>query len=226
MIIEGYGVRLRSIGQDDLELMRKWRNDASLNQFLLNREYISEDDQRQWFSNLDKTNNLFFIIEIKNVSLGFIALKEIDWEAGTAVSNILIGDTEYSGTPYPVFASMLLTEFFFFIWNGKKIYSTTYKDNIKAVELDKRLGYQIEDEKDSLMITFTEPAMYIEKAANLRKVANKISNDRGSRMLKFEETDSKELCEIINNRLNLINDRCLYTHSLDSGSYEFKLDSF
>ncbi len=41
LILENYGVRLKRLTHDKIELLRQWRNDPKIQQYMFYREYIT-----------------------------------------------------------------------------------------------------------------------------------------------------------------------------------------
>ncbi len=41
LILENYGVRLKQLTHDKIELLRQWRNDPKIQQYMFYREYIT-----------------------------------------------------------------------------------------------------------------------------------------------------------------------------------------
>ena len=80
MIIERYGITLKSLGVEDLETVRVWRNSDLVRPYMFYQEIISKSEQESWFSKLEPLNDFYFIIEYKQKPIGLINLKNIDWQ--------------------------------------------------------------------------------------------------------------------------------------------------
>ena len=65
MIIQKGDIRFIRLKEEDIELVREWRNSPEITQYMEFRDFISEDMQQDWFESIDTIYNLYFIIEYK-----------------------------------------------------------------------------------------------------------------------------------------------------------------
>ena len=47
LVIEGYGVKLKRLTHDKIELLRQWRNDPKIQQYMIYREEITPEMQEK-----------------------------------------------------------------------------------------------------------------------------------------------------------------------------------
>lgn len=94
-VIRKYGLELVRLGHDKIELIRKWRNDRSISQYMEYREYISPEAQELWFSKIDNAENYFFIITFQNEDIGLIDIKDVDFSGKQGEAGIFIWDERY-----------------------------------------------------------------------------------------------------------------------------------
>jgi hypothetical protein len=73
--VKQYGIALKSITENDLELIRNWRNSNSVVKHMFFQYNINHEEQQEWYRKLDKKHNLYFIYNEQ----GVIHLKNIDW---------------------------------------------------------------------------------------------------------------------------------------------------
>ena len=79
MILEGYGVKLYRLTEEKIELLRRWRNDPKIQQYMGYREHITSEMQKAWFERINNDNNYYFIIEYEGKEIGCINIKDIDY---------------------------------------------------------------------------------------------------------------------------------------------------
>ena len=74
LILEQFDVRLIRLSEEDLELIRSWRNAAHVVNQMIYREYITPEMQQTWFQTINNKYNYYFVIEFegKNTNLGII----------------------------------------------------------------------------------------------------------------------------------------------------------
>ncbi len=137
-----YGITLRRLTEDDLELVRKWRNSEKIRRFMEYRDEITADMQKKWFKSITNKDNFYFIIEYKGEKIGLINTSNADYNDMSSEGGIFLWDDTYYETFVPVWASLLLLETSIFVLNARRSYIKTLKDNERAKKLNARLGYQ------------------------------------------------------------------------------------
>lgn len=193
MKLSKYGVSLKKLREEDIELVRNWRNSKRIIQFMEYREYITPEMQKKWFHSIDNFNNLYFIIEYNNERIGLVNDKNIDWQAKTSESGIFISEPKYNNTYVPLLVSMCGIETWFYIAGWHKQYSRMLKTNTRAVKFNKMLGYELCEGQENI-----ENQLYIltkenfnKKAKRLQKAVRIIAGTDIMTTIKFDEYDYK-----------------------------------
>ena len=179
MRIENYGVALHSLQQEDIELVRTWRNENRVRLNMVYQKVISPEEQLVWYNSLNSTNDFYFILKHNDVPVGLINLKKINWTKRKADSGIFIGNKSYFNSTIPVIAAILLSEFAFYVINLKVLCSTTLAKNKKAVALDKQLGFTaVNDIKQEVINTQCTIEGFEKSTMRLRQsLHNKFGNE-------------------------------------------------
>lgn len=142
--LKQYGIELRRITSDDIELIRTWRNHPDIRKTMAYQKKISPVQQKEWFKRIDNKLNYYFLILIKNEPVGVINCKEVNEKDQYGEGGIFIWDEQYRSTPYPVFATLVLTDFIFNeLKYGDKSFIRTLKDNTVARTYNQILGYTL-----------------------------------------------------------------------------------
>ncbi|MDA9120723.1 GNAT family N-acetyltransferase [Flavobacteriales bacterium] len=141
---------LRSLEKEHLELVRNWRNDQLVNEHLLNREYISQEAQQQWFQKARTDNCLYFIIEESKQPVGLLYASKISIEKRSFWGNVMMGNQLLKDSWASVKAVLLLCDFMLVHCNFKLIYSVVNKNNRPALAMNRRLGFIPYREADGL----------------------------------------------------------------------------
>src|SRR6185437_10436445 len=110
MIVEHYGIKYSRVTEEDIELIRYWRNQPFIRDTMQFREYITAEMQKKWFEKINNKYNYYFIIEVDNKKIGVINYKDQGSNFGDAEGGIFIWDKDYWGTPIPVFAALTMLE--------------------------------------------------------------------------------------------------------------------
>lgn len=141
MILENANVLLRKITESDIEMVRCWRNDVKISQYMSFRDYITPEMQQQWFEKINNKYNYFFIINIDNKDIGMTELKNIDYEKNIAEAGIFIYDDLYLNGIYSYIATYILFDFGFNNLGLKTIVSHVLENNKRAIKFNKSLGF-------------------------------------------------------------------------------------
>ena len=143
-------VNLNPIKKTDIERIRLWRNSASTLGVFIDNRIITREDQIRWYDKYKSNiNDKMFIINYKNNPVGTVALYNIDFSHSTAeFGRLLIGDLNSRCKGIAFIATKLLCEYGFNKLGLNKIILEVYKDNIKAMNLYKKIGFKIIKEKN------------------------------------------------------------------------------
>ncbi|MCF8463375.1 MAG: GNAT family N-acetyltransferase [Flavobacteriales bacterium] len=160
---------LRSLENKDLERVRSWRNNESVNQHLLNREYISIEAQAKWFENIDAETSLYCIAEESGVPFGLIYATEINKGKRTFWGNVLVGEPAFRSSALPVKAVVMLMWYFLENLGFETCFSKVATSNSSALQLNQRLGFLTFKKEGGLSIQRCERALYHSKAARFWK---------------------------------------------------------
>lgn len=152
MILSRYGIRLRSLAYKDLEILREARNQNHIRTKMIYRNIISKKEQELWYSQLNPISDFYFIIEIGEKSYGLINVRDIDHKTRRSESGLFIWDKAVLKSHIPVLASWLLSEAGFGIIGGKDTMVKVLKNNLSAIEFNKKIGFKIIKEKKDILI--------------------------------------------------------------------------
>lgn len=184
-----YGITLSRITENDIELVRHWRNHPDIMQTMQFRENITSEMQKKWFASIDNLNNFYYLIEYKNEIIGLINNKNVDWDARTSEAGIFIWNSTHDFAP--LLASLLLCECGFYIFQGGDSYIRTLRTNLKAIEYNQMLGYELySDKTDENTLVFRLTRENFEKhTRKLREAALKLSGNDSVMYMILEKHD-------------------------------------
>ena len=98
MIVEQYGIKLKRLTFQDIELVRKWRNHPDIRKRMAFKKHITQRMQEAWFNSINNKFNYYFLIEYKGKHIGVINTKSINLKEMYGEGGIFIWDT----VPYEV----------------------------------------------------------------------------------------------------------------------------
>lgn len=143
MVIENYGIRLTRLTEDKIELVRNWRNDPKINQYLNFRGYITPEMQINWFKKINNENNYYFIINYNNEDIGMVNIKDIDYQSRNGEGGIFIYFDKYLNSDISFRVAFCLCDFCFDQLHLNYLIAKILKTNKRAIQYNKMLGYKI-----------------------------------------------------------------------------------
>ncbi len=163
--VEDYGVRLIPLNGEKIEIVRQWRNDPKISQYMVYQEYITPEMQQKWFESINNPNNHYFIIELEKKEIGLINIKDIDYIQMTGECGLFIYEDSYLNSDTPFRISMCMGDFSTFLLNLHTSRIHILKSNKKAIKYNEMIGYKLaENQEDKEYQLY-----YITKNAYLRR---------------------------------------------------------
>ncbi|WJG10573.1 GNAT family N-acetyltransferase [Aliiglaciecola sp. LCG003] len=156
--LEGYGVKLRPVGADDLEQLRQWRNDPQVSQFMLSQKPISAEQQSAWFAHIQRaTNQLHFVIEYKGSAIGSANIKTRGGVkslsgAHSIEPGLYIGEPKYRQNIIAFSPTLLLNDYCFDVLKCQHLRAIVKANNQAALNYNQKLGYRTVQSGDLIEI--------------------------------------------------------------------------
>lgn len=172
MVVQGYGIALTRLTVEKIELLRNWRNDPKIQQYMEYREYITPEMQRNWFARIDNENNYYFIISCEGKDIGLVNLKDIDYQRKCAEPGIFIYDDDYLNGDTGVRAALLNTDFAFDELKLDFLYGHVLKTNKRSIRFSSLFGYKISDGQDDVVnqLYTLDRETYLQKRDYLKRL--------------------------------------------------------
>ena len=150
--LEKYGIKLFPLTADKIELVRNWRNNPKISQYMEFSEYITSDMQKKWFEKINNSNNNFFYtINVEGKDIGLINIKDVDFQEKTGETGIFIWDDEYLNSDYAIRAVLCIHDFAFQELSLNKLLGHTLSNNKRAIRLNSFLGYKILPNQENIV---------------------------------------------------------------------------
>lgn len=142
-VIEKYGVTLRRLTEDKIEMVRCWRNDPKIQQYMFYKEYITPEMQKKWFERINNENNYYYIIELEGKEIGLANIKDINWEKKEGEAGIFIYDDNYLDGVFSYQISLAMSYVEFTLLGLNRITAVVRKDNKRALDYNLSLGAKV-----------------------------------------------------------------------------------
>lgn len=175
MKIEAYGLQLTPLKEEDLELVRTWRNSPVVKKNMFFKKNITKTMQKEWFATLDNTS-IYLMIRYNNVKIGVINAKHIDWENKTGEAGIFIGNVTYLKSLIPIAAIILFMDTLFDTLHLYSLNAKVLKSNKNALQLNKSLGYHIIKEDDDCYYLTVIASEYKSSTSRFKIVLSKMKD--------------------------------------------------
>ncbi len=173
MIVTKYGLVLRRLQLEDIELVRQKRNSEEIRRVMHFKGEITPEMQLKWFHSINNFNNYYYIVEYEGKKVALINDKNMDWEARTSESGLFFWDKDYIQTFLPILASLVLLDIGFYYLDWKTSFIHVMRDNFAAIGYAQQIGYEIcegqEEEENQLYYLSLEN--FETKSRNIRRAA-------------------------------------------------------
>lgn len=199
LTIKQYDVTLRRITEEDIELLRYWRNQQSVKMYMDYREYITPEMQKNWFVSVSNKFNYYFIIEFEGKKVGMINAKDFSYEKGFGEGGIFIWDQNYINSFAAVFSTLCVLNFVFFkVKLCRLSKARILKDNDRAIQYNQLIGYKLLPGQENVNNQLYELTLedYTKYGSKLNKAAEALCN--GSSEITLTGTVSDDNLDEIN----------------------------
>ena len=140
-MIKGKTIALRSLEENDLEILKNWRNSPHIRKTTREYRILNMLNQKNWFSSLhqnDPPKNIIFGVENNKKNLiGVCGLTYIDWKNKHAEISIYLGKKNWQKSLLGKELLQLITDYGFGELNLHRLYAeifSTAPENIKLFE--------------------------------------------------------------------------------------------
>lgn len=199
MIIQKYGIHLKRVTPEMLEMLRNWRNNPEIAKFMSFRDYISPDMQTRWFEGINTPNHFFFVVEYMGKDIGLINTSNINYNVLNADTGLYIADESFLRTQIPVLASLAMLDVFFGFFHLNHVYAKVKDDNVAALNYNAALGFIPTQKQTAEGFAFYNltAQRYISHAKQLRVAAMKLYSNTTHIFL--NDTDDNTLIKKLHN---------------------------
>ena len=140
---------LRPITADDTDLIVRWRNKVFVKKNFLYREELTPEAHSNWLKTMVDTGIVIqFIIELteadKNIPVGSVYLRDIDYENSCAEFGIFIGEENALGKGIGTESAKLILDFAHEQLGLHRIFLRLLADNMVAYKSYRKVGFVVE----------------------------------------------------------------------------------
>lgn len=149
--ITKYGVTLRPLTHDKIEMVRQWRNHPKIQQYMEYREEITPEMQEQWYKKISSNGkDYYFLIEIDGKDIGCINIRDIDYEKKEGEPGIFIWDDDYLESDASYRSVFAMMDYVFDTLNLQKMVIHILNDNTRAIRFNTSYGYKLSEGQEGI----------------------------------------------------------------------------
>jgi UDP-4-amino-4,6-dideoxy-N-acetyl-beta-L-altrosamine N-acetyltransferase len=134
---------LRCIADDELELMRAWRNEPAVRANMYTQHEISREEHLVWWKKTKaRTDHQYFMYEMAGVPTGIAAFTSIDMQSRNSAWAFYASPSAPKGTGSRM--EFLMLEHAFGDLQLQKLYCEVLAFNTAVIKLHQKFGFSIE----------------------------------------------------------------------------------
>lgn len=166
-----YGVKLVALAQDDIEMVRQWRNDPKIADLMLDKTHITREKQQQWFARLQHAKDQFYyLVWFKDQPIGVASLIKVNRDAGHCEPGMYIYVDEYRNNIVPFCVAFALNDLAFEGLGLSQLFGKIFANNQASVRFHEACGYRLyETREDGLGLYVLEREAYFAARAKIAR---------------------------------------------------------
>lgn len=137
-------ILLREITSEDLEMIRTWRNSKEVSDYMYTDEYISEQQQKEWFRNINHAKSRYWIIEYEGKKLGLASLSEINLTLSSCYWAFYLGDLSVRGAGIGAKVEYNVLQYVFEELKLNKLRCEVFTFNHAVISMHEKFGFRRE----------------------------------------------------------------------------------
>ncbi len=132
-----------NIKEEDLELIRGWRNSEGVSKYMYTDQNISKEQQKKWFENQVKGSetNRYWIITYNNEKVGLVSINNIDKQNNKCSWAFYIGIPDLKGGGVGSIVEYKVIEFVFSELKMNKLCCEVFAFNKGVIKLHGKFGF-------------------------------------------------------------------------------------
>lgn len=175
MELNTYGLLLKRLDYQDIEMVRMWRNSETVKQHMEFKDHITIEMQKKWFKSLNQNYDYYFIIYYDNYPVGLTEVKNISNGKGNL--GIFIADEE-TLTNVPMLSYKAIFSIIDFAFNELQltnIEASILQNNTRAIRFNESFGFKIINNQNTVENQYYSLTKenYIEKSEKIKSIINR-----------------------------------------------------
>jgi UDP-4-amino-4,6-dideoxy-N-acetyl-beta-L-altrosamine N-acetyltransferase len=136
---------LKELVEEDIELVRTWRNLPEVSKYMYTDDYITSDQQKKWFQNVQNSQNQkFWIIEYNGKKLGLASLYDIKLKFKSCYWAFYLGDNSARGVGVGAKVEYNVCKYVFEELKFNKLLCEVFIWNEAVIKMHEKFGFRRE----------------------------------------------------------------------------------
>ncbi len=141
-----FGITFKPLSEDNLEMVRIWRNSDDVRLFMQYQEIITPEQQQAWFHKINNNHNYYFLVYDGNEPFGLFNIKDIDDNNKIGETGSFLRNSSYWGSDLAGRASLGLGYFAFETIKLDSLFCHILKNNNPVIKFNKHQGFVIDEQ--------------------------------------------------------------------------------
>ncbi len=138
-------INLVEIKEEDLELIRRWRNSKEVSQYMYTSEEITSENQKKWFERIKlDASQKYWLIEYNGKKLGLVSIYNIKENFKHCSWAFYIGNTEVRGAGIGSKVEFTILNYVFETMKFNKLMCEVFSFNEKVIHMHEKFGFNQE----------------------------------------------------------------------------------
>lgn len=156
-----YGVELKPIQAEQIEMVRQWRNTPRIRKLMLQSEPISQAQQARWYSAMvNDPAQVYFVVYFKSQPIGVGSLTAIDTQTKDCEPGMYIYDETYQCNIIPFSVAFALNDIAFEVLGLTTLHGKIFQSNQASLRFHKACGYKVTEDDGELVRLALTPSHY------------------------------------------------------------------
>lgn len=138
-------IKLVPLSEKHLEMVRNWRNSPEVNRYMYTEHFISEQEQKEWFAQINACpTSKYWIIEYENKPLGVVSISEISLTYDSCFWAFYLGDSSVRGAGIGAKVEFTMLNYVFETLKLNKLRCEVLISNQQVISMHEKFGFRRE----------------------------------------------------------------------------------
>lgn len=174
--LSGYGVELHALQEEDLELVRQWRNHPAVAIHMFSNEHISAEQQRAWYERVSRASDrAYYLFSYRGTPNGFASVTAPDGSSLDRAETLeaaiyLAPDSAFHGNLLAFAPALALNDACFSQLPCRLLQARVKAGNSAALRFNSAMGYHETSRRDGVVYLAMTAEDYFNATQQIKKL--------------------------------------------------------